>query len=93
MRRRARSRSATSIRTSTYTGRVTGFAVVDLDATMGGYDWRLSETNVWKVERMLLDYPHQQIGTSDARYKRLKAAYREYRAAHDGQEADLLQRT
>ncbi len=67
-----------------YTGRVTGFAVVDVEREMGAYDWRLSETNIWKVERMLLDYPHQRIVTSDARYKRLKATYREYRATHDG---------
>src|SRR6478752_3290530 len=39
-----------------YTGRVTGFAVVDVRREMGHYDWRLSETNIWKVERMLLDY-------------------------------------
>ncbi|MES1256447.1 MAG: hypothetical protein ABUS56_12595, partial [Acidobacteriota bacterium] len=40
------------------TGRVTGYAVVDL-RTMAPYDWRLADTNVWKVERMLLDYPHR----------------------------------
>ena len=33
----------------------------------GQYDWRLAGTNVWKVERMLLDYPHRSIVTSDAR--------------------------
>ena len=41
-------------------GRVTGYAVVDL-RTLGDYDWRLSERNVWKVERVLLDYPHRPI--------------------------------
>src|SRR5687767_1484716 len=35
------------------TGRLTGYAVVDL-RVMGDYDWRLSEKNIWKVERMLL---------------------------------------
>ena len=44
-----------------FTGRVTGYAVVDIAALMGDYDWRLAETNVWKVERMLLDYPHRRI--------------------------------
>jgi hypothetical protein len=39
---------------------------------MGNYDWRTPDTNVWKVERALLDYPHQRIRTSDARFKRLK---------------------
>ena len=64
-----------------YTGRVTGYAVVDL-RVMGDYDWRLAETNVWKVERMLLDYPHRRIATSDARIERLRARYRAYRAEH-----------
>jgi hypothetical protein len=66
------------------TGRVTGFAVVDLAEMMGGYDWRLAETNVWKVERMLLDYPHRPITSSDARFKLLRAKYRAYRAANGG---------
>src|SRR4051812_43510893 len=35
------------------TGRVTGFALVDL-RDLGSYDWRLADGNVWKVERMLL---------------------------------------
>ena len=38
-----------------FTGRVTGYAVVDLAAMMGNYDWRMSGSNVWKVERVLLD--------------------------------------
>jgi hypothetical protein len=67
-----------------YTGRVTGFAVVDLDREMGSYDWRLSETNVWKVERMLLDYPHTPLASSDARYKQMKARYKAYRLANGG---------
>jgi hypothetical protein len=68
-----------------YTGRVTGFAVVDVNREMGRYDWRLADTNIWKVERMLLEYPHQRIVTSDARYQRLKQQYRKYRENHGGQ--------
>jgi len=64
------------------TGRVTGYAVADLDEAMGGYDWRLSEGNVWKVERVLLDYPHKAIALSDARVDRLRARYRAYLKAH-----------
>jgi hypothetical protein len=67
-----------------FTGRVTGYAVVDL-RRMGTYDWRLADTNVWKVERMLLDYPHRAIASSDARVDRLRARYRAFRAAHPGQ--------
>ncbi len=66
-----------------FTGRVTGFAVVHLAKEMGTYDWRLSAKNVWKVEQMLIDYPHQKLGMSDARYRRLHARYAAYRAAHN----------
>ncbi len=60
-----------------FTGRVTGYAVVDL-RVMGGYDWRLSDRNVWKVERMLLDAPHRPIRSSDARIDRLRRRYKEF---------------
>ena len=65
-----------------FTGRVTGYAVVDVAREMGQYDWRLAETNVWKVERMLLDYPHRSIVTSDARADRLRERYRRFRARY-----------
>jgi hypothetical protein len=67
-----------------YTGRVTGYAVVDVAREMNGYDWRLADTNIWKVERMLLDYPHRRIKTSDRRFAQLRKWYRAYRAANDG---------
>jgi len=66
-----------------FTGRVTGYAVVDL-RSMGGYDWRLADTNVWKVERMLLDYPHRTIRTSNRRIDALRKKYRAFRAANPG---------
>jgi hypothetical protein len=66
-----------------YTGRVTGYAVVDL-RTMGNYDWRLAETNVWKVERLLLEHEHRRIVTSDRRFKRLRARYTTFRSANGG---------
>ena len=65
-----------------FTGRVTGYAVVDVAREMGTYDWRLARTNVWKVERMLLDYRHHTIRSSDARVDRLRARYRAFRAKH-----------
>jgi hypothetical protein len=70
-----------------YTGRVTGFAVVDL-RLMGTYDWRLADTNVWKVERMLLDYPHRTLKSSDARFRFLRALH--IPRAAQRQEAALL---
>jgi hypothetical protein len=62
------------------TGRVTGYAVVDL-RMMGAYDWRLADTNVWKVERMLLDYPHRPIRTSDRRVDAWRTKYRAFKQA------------
>jgi len=67
-----------------FTGRVTGYVVVDIAALMGDYDWRLTDTNVWKVERVLLDHPHRPLASSDDRVRRLRARYRAFRAAHPG---------
>ena len=61
-----------------FTGRITGYAVVDL-RILGDYDWRLSERNVWKVESVLLEYPHRPIRSSDERIDRLRKRYREFR--------------
>jgi len=60
------------------TGRVTGYAVVDL-RVMGTYDWRLADTNVWKVERMLLDYPHRPLSSSNRHVNALRAQYRAFK--------------
>jgi hypothetical protein len=61
-----------------HTGRVRGYGVMNLDTAMGRYDWRLSTGNVWKVERMLIDWPHRRLRTSDARHQRLKARYADH---------------
>jgi hypothetical protein len=63
-----------------FSGRLTGYAVVNLAAAMGRYDWRLGDTNVWKVERMLLEYPHRPMSSSNARVDRLRARYKRFRA-------------
>ena len=63
-----------------FTGRLTGYVVVNLAELMGEYDWRLSDRNVWKVERSLLDYPHRSIASSDRRVDRLRAKYQAFRA-------------
>jgi hypothetical protein len=65
-----------------YTGRVRGYGVADLSIAMGRYDWRFAEGNVWKVERVLIDWPHVRLPSSDARYRELKRWYRSYRKAH-----------
>ena len=66
-----------------FTGRITGYTVIDL-RVMGDYDWRLSERNVWKVERMLLDAPHRSIRSSDERIDRLRRRYRAFREQYPG---------
>ena len=50
---------------------------------MGGYDWRLTTKNVWKVEQMLIDLPHRKIKTSIRRYRVLLKKYKAYRASHN----------
>jgi hypothetical protein len=65
-----------------FTGRVKAYGVADL-RVLGKYDWRLSDANVWKAERMLLDWPHRRIRTSDRRTDWWRARYRAFRAAHD----------
>ena len=65
------------------TGRVVGFTVADL-RELGDYDWRLSERNVWKVERWLIDTPHGRLRMSDARYRQLLARYKAFKARHPG---------
>ena len=37
-----------------FTGRIKAYAVVDL-RVLGRYDWRLSASNIWKAERLLLE--------------------------------------
>jgi hypothetical protein len=63
------------------TGRLTGFAVVDLNR-MGGYDWRFATGNVWAVERLLLRLRHQRIVRSGERVRRLRRRYRSYLQKH-----------
>ncbi len=65
-----------------YTGRVTGYAVADLRTLLGDYDWRLSEKNVWKAERVLLELPHRTIRSSDRRIDALRKRYRRFRQEH-----------
>ena len=72
------------------TGRITGYAVVDVAKEMGRYDWRVAATNVWKVERMLLDYPHRTIRSSDARVRRLRKRYRAFLKANPGKKPLLM---
>lgn len=64
-----------------FTGRVKAYAVVDL-RMLGRYDWRLAADNVWKVERVLLDWPHRAIVTSDRRHAAWHRRYTAFRETH-----------
>jgi hypothetical protein len=64
-----------------FTGGITAYGVADLRA-LGDYDWRVSERNVWKVERMLLEWPHRKIRSSRRRIKTLRQRYRAFHEAH-----------
>jgi hypothetical protein len=65
------------------TGAITGYAVVDM-RLLDPYDWRLSDRNVWKAERMLLAHPHRPLRTSPARVRRLRDWYLDFKARHRG---------
>ena len=74
-----------------FTGRVTGYVVVNIAELMGDYDWRLAPTNVWKVERVLLDHPHRPLPSSDERVDRLRARYRAFRTQFPGRKPVFYQ--
>jgi hypothetical protein len=60
-----------------FEGCVKGYAVVDL-RVLGNYDWRLAEKNVWKVEQLLIDWPHRQITYSQSRVDRMRRRYKHF---------------
>jgi hypothetical protein len=59
-------------------GRIVGYAVCDL-AGLGNYDWRLSERNVWKVERFLIGIPHRRFRMSHKRYGYWRKRFMDYK--------------
>jgi hypothetical protein len=66
------------------TGMLTGYAVVNVAAEMGDYNWRTAETNIWKVERMLLAYPHRPMRSSRRRVARLRQRFRAFKRQSPG---------
>lgn len=65
------------------TGCIKAYGAVDL-TVLGGYDWRLSTGNVWKVERLLYAIPHRPIRYSQARVDRMRRRYVAYVTEHGG---------
>jgi hypothetical protein len=74
-----------------FTGRVTGYTVVNIAELMGDYDWRLADGNVWKVERVLLDVPHRALPSSDRRVDRLRVRYKAFRTRFPGKKPVFYQ--
>jgi hypothetical protein len=68
--------------------RITGYGVFDL-RRMGRYDWRLSDKNVWAVERALIKFSHIKLRTSNLRYKRILAQFRAFRQKHPDRPAEF----
>ena len=62
-------------------GRILGYGVLDLRA-LRRTDWRLSEKNVWAVERALIEMPHKKLKTSDRRYAAALRQYFAFRKEH-----------
>jgi hypothetical protein len=55
-------------------GRIVGYGLADLDELVR-VDWRLSEEDVWEVERALLRMPHRRLDTSERRYRAVLDRY------------------
>jgi hypothetical protein len=62
---------------------VEAFGSVDL-RTLGAVDWRFSKRNLWAIERLLTEMPHQRIKVSRKRLHAMRARYLAYREAHNG---------
>jgi hypothetical protein len=63
------------------TGRITGYGLTNL-YDLGGYDWRFSFRNLWKVENHLREIPHTSLKSTDRRYQQLFKRYKEFRKKH-----------
>jgi|SRR5579863_7902890 len=64
-----------------WSARVVGYGTLDL-RTITRCDWRLSERNAWKVERVLIHMPHRELRTSERRYRSMQRQYRAFREKH-----------
>lgn len=67
-------------------GRITGYGVFDL-RSLPRCDWRLSERNVWQVERALIAFRHRTLRTSDRRYRATLRRFRAWQHRHPGKPA------
>jgi hypothetical protein len=72
-------------------GRITGYGVFDL-RTLRRCDWRLSERNVWAVERALIEFPHRRLRTSDRRHRAMLRRFQEFKREHPDRPVDFYEK-
>jgi hypothetical protein len=72
------------------TARLTGYGLSSM-YELGGYDWRFSPRNVWKVEHHLQVIPHKPLPSSERRYRQLIARYEEWHARHPDRSPDYFE--
>ena len=59
-------------------GRIKGYGLTNL-YDLENYDWRFSPRKMAKIETHLRELPHKRIHSSDERYEKLHARYKEYK--------------
>jgi hypothetical protein len=64
-----------------HTGRITAFGIGTLEE-LGSYDWRLSDTNVWRVEKYFNEIPHTKFASSDERFELWHDKYEAFKKRH-----------
>jgi hypothetical protein len=62
-------------------GRIKGYGVANLNELVS-VDWRLSERNVWAVERDLIYMPHKKLKTSDQRHEQMLRRFMHFKEEH-----------
>jgi hypothetical protein len=61
-----------------FSGRIKGYGLANL-YDLGNYDWRFSARNMSRIEDYLRELPHKKIHSSDRRYEKLLARYKQYK--------------
>lgn len=61
-----------------FSGRIKGYGLTNL-YDLGKYDWRFSSKNMHRIEDHLRAIPHRALKSSDKRYERLHARYKEFK--------------
>jgi hypothetical protein len=63
------------------TGRLVGYGVTDLNVLTTS-NWRLSDRNVWSIEKALIAMSHKRLKTSDSHYRRTLDRFLRFKEAN-----------